>query len=182
MSSIRSSRRVIYRLTLDAMFVALNVLFGLLPSEISWQSLPVLLAAFLFSPGDAVTVAVLGSFIEQIRFGLSAVSLLWMMPWLVVGLFAGLGAYVLRRHERVWKIVLVVVISELLLSTCNTVALLATGSLLLDLSSPWLIVVAFATRIPQALIRSILSAVVVPLLLPPVRRALAKTRPSSTNS
>ncbi len=181
MSRVRSSRSMIYRLTLNAMFVAIHVILGLVPSEFSLQSLPVLVCAFLLSPADAIAVSFLGSFIEQLRWGLGITTVFWVLPWLVFGLVAGVGAYLIRRRERPWKMILVIVLSELVLNIGNTVALVSLGFVALNMTSPWLFLLGFLSRMPQALLRAVLSSILIPLLLPPVRRALAKARLSSTN-
>ncbi len=182
MNRIKASRSVLYRLTLDAMFLAIYVVFSIgIPSQISWASLPILLCAFLLSPGDTVAIATIGSFIEQLTYGLGVTTIFWMLPWVAFALCAGLGAALVRRRERLWKMITVIVVSELLLSLCNSIALFGLGFAILDMSSPWMILLGFVTRMPQGVIRAVVSSVVIPILLPPVRRVLAKTRPSSTN-
>ena len=73
------------RITFDALFAALYVVFACLISikasivEISFASFPVIFSAFLLGPVDAVLVALVGSFIEQcMTFGLTATTPLWM--------------------------------------------------------------------------------------------------------
>ncbi len=176
MNKIQSFRSTAYRLTLDAMFVAINVAFGMLPSEISWQSLPVLLCAFLMRPGDAIAVSLLGSFIEQMRYGLNFMSLFWMLPWALFGLVAGFGAMWCRKNPKffsqLFKSIVLIVACELLLNFSNTAVLLYLGYLVMDASSLWLVLGGFLLRTPLALIRAVLSSVTVPLLLPPLRKQL----------
>ncbi len=179
MSQIRSSRSMLYRMALNAMLIALNAVMGLMPSEVSLQSLPVLVAACLLSPGDAVAVAVLGSFIEQLHYPLGLGSVLFLLPWLVYGLAIGFGARIIRRRERVWKIIALMVCAELLLNICNSTVLFSLGYAVLDLSSPRLFLLGFVLRMQYVPFRLFVYAVVVPLLLPPVRRALASVFPTS---
>ncbi len=179
MNKLRSSRSMLYRLTLDAMFVAINVVLGMVNSEISWQSLPVLVCAFLMRPGNAIVVSLLGSFVEQLRWGLGFATVLYMLPWLLFGILCGFGAMWWRRDPKIWKSTLVIVVAELVLNLSNTAVLLYLGYAVIDLSSPWLTFWGFLLRTPQALVRAVLSSVTVPLLLPPLQKALAKlyTRP-----
>lgn len=177
MQSPVSARSKIYRLVLDAMFLAIFVLLSLVPSEISWASLPVLLCAFLIGPVDAVTVALCGSFIEQMGYGLNAASIVWMLPWLAFGLFAGLGAALIRRDPKPWKMVPVIVAAELILNLSNTLALLYFGYVAIDFQAgPVVVITAFIVRMPHAVIRAILSSVALPLLLPPLKKQLEKLK------
>lgn len=177
MNSPVSARAKIYRIAIDAMLIAIFVILSMVPSEISWASLPVLLCAFLISPVDAITVAIFGSFIEQLWYGINYTTVLWMLPWALFGCFVGLGAYVVRKHPRVWKTVVIIVCGEILLNLANTTVLCSLGFLSLDFSaSLGALVLLYITRMPQAIIRAVLSSIVIPLLLPPLRRALNRMR------
>lgn len=175
-----SARLNAVRITLTAMMIALFAVLSLVPSEVSWASLVGLLCAFLFGPIETLTVVLCGSFIEQLWYGISWYSLLWMLPWALFGLCCGLGAYRIRssnsKHAAVWTVV-IIVISELLLNVANTTVLCYMGYVTIDFSqAPYLILWAYLLRMPHALIRAVLSSVAVPLLLPPLRRALQKHR------
>ena len=88
MKTTRYSKRSTVRLVLDALFAALTVVFGLYLTirvgnsvEVSLTSLPILFAAFLFGPADAVTVAVISAFIKQVvLYGLGPTTVVWMLP------------------------------------------------------------------------------------------------------
>ncbi len=182
MNSPVSARSKIYRISLDAVLLAVNVVMNVaVPSELSWASLPVLLAAFLLRPADAVAVAVLGSFIEQMTYGLGFATLVWMLPWLLFALFVGVGAALVRRNRRLIWAVLVIIAGELLLNVCNTSALLYFGYATVDpsafsegLAMPLVVLFTYLVRMPQAIVRAVLSSFIIPLLLPPLRRVLAK--------
>lgn len=174
-----SARSRIYRLTLDAMMIAIFVAFSMVPSELSWASLPVILAAFLFGPVDAVVIAACGSFIEQMWYGLSFASFLWMLPWLFFSAFIGIAAMLINRRPRLWKMALAIVCAEILLSVCNTTALIGFGYTSVDpskfaegLPMPLVVILTYIVRMPQGIIRAILSSVAVPILIPPLRKVL----------
>ena len=177
MKSPVSARPKIYRIAMVAMFIAIHVILSMVPSEISWASLPVLVCAFLLGPIDTVTVAVIGSFIEQLQYGINVATIFWILPWLIFGLVAGFLAWFIRRgDERVWKIVVVVAVSELVLNIANTTALLGFGYVAVDFSAPHLVLLAFLVRMPHAIIRAVLSSVVIPLLVRPLRRTVERLR------
>ena len=169
------ARAKIYRIALDAMFLAIFVVLSLVPSELSWASLAALLCAFLVGPVDVLVVVLCGSFVEQMTYGLSFASVIWMLPWLVFGLVAGLGAYLVRRNPKPWKMIPVIVLSELLLNVANTLALLYFGYAVIDFQAgPLVVIGAFLARMPHAVVRALLSSVAMPLLLPPLKKQLDK--------
>ena len=181
-----SARKKIYRLVIDALFVAIYVLLGTFLSfkipgaiQISFSSLPILLCAFLFRPADAVAVAVLGNLIEQIidpsPYGFVTLAI-WLIPGALQALVASAGAGVCRRGASQSKVAVLIVLT--ILCAEFTLTLLNTGALYLDgylLHYPVKALhLLMPMRLLNALVRSILSCILVPLLLTPLRRALAK--------
>jgi len=159
MSHPVSARPRVYRITLDAMFVAIFVVLSMVPSQLSWASLPALLCAFLLGPLDVLTVVTIGSFIEQLWYGLSIQTIFWMLPWIAFG----------------------IVCSELLLSVANTSVLIGFGYVMIDPSkfastTPfwWVTVLTYVLRMPQGIIRAVLSSITLPILLPPLRKVMKK--------
>ncbi len=186
MQSPISARSKIYRIALDALFVALYVILGTFLSfkipgaiQISFSTLPILLCAFLFRPSDAVAVAVVGNFLEQVidpsPYGFATLPI-WLIPGVLTALVAALGARRARlasspKASAVWTVI-GIVCAEFVLTLLNTGALYLDGYLL-DYSVKALHLL-LPTRLLNALVRSILSCVLVPLLLPPLRRAFAR--------
>ncbi len=170
----------IYRITLDAMFVALFVVFATVLSietplfKLAWTSLPILLCAFLLRPADAIAVALLGSFLDQMIYGLNAQAPLWMLPFLLLGVVSSLLAKTFCKDGRLWKMVVALVVSELVLTVFNTLSLYLCGYIMADVTEPALLLWGFVTRTPQALPRIVLSAIFVPVLLKPLRRVLSR--------
>ena len=181
-----SARSKIYRIAMDALLVALYVILGTFLSikipgaiQISFSTLPILLCAFLFSPSDAIAVAVVGNFLEQVidpsPYGFATL-LIWLIPGAVQALVASLGARAVRRADEKRKaavlMILTVVFSDLTLTLLNTGALYLDGYLLhypvkaLNLLMPM--------RLLNAMVRSVIACVLLPLLLPPLKRALAR--------
>jgi len=186
MKSSFSARQNLYRMTLDALFVALYVVLSTFASfkipgavQISFSTLPILLAAFLFRPVDAVGIALLGTFVEQVidpsPYGFFTLPM-WLIPGAVMALLASLGAWRIRKVSSkglaVVLICVTIVCAEMLLTALNTVALYIDGALLnyavkaLNLLLPM--------RILNGLVRAVISCVLIPLLLPPLKKALAK--------
>ena len=189
MKSPVSARAKIYRIVMDALFVALYVILGTYLSfkipgaiQISFSTLPILLCAFLFRPSDAIAVAVIGNFLEQVLdpspYGFATL-LIWLIPGALQALVASLGARFERRTDSNRKAVVVmlvtIVCAELTLTLLNTGALYLDGYLLhypvkaLHLLMPM--------RLLNAAVRSIISCVLLPLIVPPLRRVLARWQP-----
>lgn len=176
----------IYRLAMNALFVALYVILGTFLSfkipgavQISFSTVPILLCAFLFSPVDAVTVAVLGTFLEQILdpspYGFMTLPM-WLIPGAMLALVASLGAMRVRRtrsrRAAVLMTAVTVVCAEILLTALNTGALYIDGYLLgysvkaLHLLLP--------TRALNCLVRAAISCVLCLALVPTLRRQLQR--------
>ena len=181
-----SARNHVYRLTLDAMFVALYFVLGTFLSfklpgaiQISFSSIPILLCAFLLSPADAMAVALVGNFLEQVLdpspYGFATLAL-WLIPGVVQAALAGFGAKKVRTltdgKQKLVLTVAVIIVAELMLTLLNTGALYLDGYLLhypvkaLHLLMP--------LRLLNAGVRAAISCVLVPLLSVPLGRALKK--------
>ena len=181
-----SARSKIYRLAMNALFVALYFILGTYLSfkipgavQISFSTIPLLLCAFLFTPVDAVTVAVLGTLLEQILdpspYGFMTLPM-WLVPNAVLALVVALGAIRIRKLEsRKTALVctaVLIVCAEVLLTALNTAALYVDGYILgysvkaLHLLLP--------TRVANCFVRAAISCVVCLALIPPLRRQLKK--------
>ncbi len=186
MSSPISARQKTYRLVLNAFFVALYVVLSTYLSfkipgviQISISTLPILLCAFLFGPADAASVALLGTFLEQVidpsPYGFATLPL-WLIPGVVQALIAGFGS---RRIEKITSkkyalvaTVIVIVIAELSLTMLNLGAQYLDGYLLHYPVKA--IRLLLPTRLLNGGTRCILSAILVPLLLLPLKRVLTR--------
>ncbi len=174
----RKTKTNVLRIVTLSMFVALYVVLSFFASvrippliKISWASLPLLVTAFLFTPVDAVLVAFAGAFLEQLlSYGISVTTPLWILPAVLHAAFVSMLAPLCRckkgRHVR--EAVLVFV-SEFFLTALNTAALYLDGFIV------GYAVGALTAILPVRLLngsdRAVLSAVLVPVLLPPLRKA-----------
>ncbi len=169
------------RLVLDAMLCALFVVFAVYLSldfqlvEVSWSSLPILLAAFLLGLPDALAIAFIGSFLEQmLAHGLSLTTPLWILPFLLQAVVAGLFSSFARRMKREEAFILFVVVAiipaELVLTVANTAALYADGAIMNW--APAALHVMLPGKLVNFGVRTLLSCVAVPSLLLALRRIL----------
>ena len=118
------------RLTTDAVLIAVYVALASFVSInlgnviISLSSLPILLCVFVFGVPDAVAVALCGSFVKQVLYGLSPTAPLWMAAPVAMALTAGGLAALFRRLSGrelpVWQTIVTVVVAELVMTLVNT--------------------------------------------------------------
>lgn len=175
---MKKSRRneTLLRLVLDAMFIALYVVLSFFLSvrippliKISWASLPLLVAALLFRPADAIAVALCGSFLEQLlSYGIGPTTPIWMAPPLFHALFVSLLAPLCRKGNRRVRQTVLIAVSEFFLTFTNTAALYLDAAVVgYSLGA---ITVVLPTRLLNGAIRAVLSAVLVPILLVPLTK------------
>lgn len=70
--------------------------------RITFASLPVVVTALLFGPLESAAAALMGEFFNQLlgTYGLTATTVLWLIPPAVRGVVIGLAALGFRRTER----------------------------------------------------------------------------------
>lgn len=172
---MRKSRWSARRMALDAMLAAMCAALGLLALDfgslkVTFEALPVLLGALLFGPADGAAIGLLGTGVYQLlRYGVSATTLLWMLPYGVCGL--AVGRYAARRGFCLsrGRLVGLAVGGELIITALNTLALYV-DSLVYGYEA--LLFVLLAPRLLLAAAKGAAFAAVLPGLLRAARRAL----------
>lgn len=119
------------RLVTDAVLIALYVVLNFYTIRLGWLNIslaafPILVAALLYGWADGLIVGAMSGFISQLlTYGLSVTTVMWMLPTLVRGLMVGLYAtkrgFDLNRKQ----IGFIVLVSCLVVTLLNTVALYA---------------------------------------------------------
>ena len=114
------------KLAADAVLAAMCAVLGALSLDfgnlkITFESLPVLLAALAFGPLDGLAVGGIGTLIYQLlRYGVSVTTPLWILPYALCGLLVGLYAkklgFVFSGKQLAWAVFL----SSLLIFVLNT--------------------------------------------------------------
>lgn len=171
-------KRMCYAALLAAMYLPLSLYAAVQVGNvrISFGSLPVVIAALLFGPLDAVVVAMVGEFFKQLlTYGVTYTTVLYLIPPALRGLVVGLGALALaalrgRRLEERRTLCYAVCI---LAAVCTTV-----GNTLIN----WLDSVIFGYYTPALifgdlvwrLIVGMINALVMASLAMPLVRVLRK--------
>lgn len=110
----------------NAMLAAMCAVLGYLAIEtnalkITFETFPIYIAALLFGPADAVATGLVGTFIYQLlKYGVSATTALWMLPYVVCGFAAGMYA---KRNEfklSAKQIMVMTILCELMITLMNT--------------------------------------------------------------
>lgn len=165
------------QLTTDAMLAAMCAVLGyfaidLFTIKLTFESLPVILAALLFGPLDGSLVGLIGTFIYQlIRYGIEASTPLWVIPYGIIGLVCGLYARKWSYYNTDKQIRLIVGSMEILIFGLNTVALYIYGGMIGKVASEFVL----SAIIPRFIV-AIVKAVGFALLMPPLLRALHRFR------
>ncbi|WP_295752274.1 folate family ECF transporter S component [uncultured Oscillibacter sp.] len=100
-TNVKRVRRLCCAAMLAAMYLPLSLYAAVQVGNvrISFGSLPVVVAALLFGPLDAVVVAMVGEFFKQIlTFGVTYTTALYLIPPALRGLVVGAGALLLRKR------------------------------------------------------------------------------------
>ncbi len=164
-----TTRRIATDAMLAAMFVCLSFVSIRLPNmKISVDSLPVLVGALLLGPLDGLAIGLIGSFFNQLlTYGLTATTVLWILPAGLRGLLVGLYA---KKHDFILsqpQMIVITVSSALAVTALNTI-IMAVDSIIYGYYSNAYVFGALVFRI----LAGILTALVFSVLLPPLIRAI----------
>lgn len=169
------------QMAIDAMLAAMCTAIAALITlklggnlEITFESVPVHIAALLFGPVDGMIVAGIGNFIYQLLFsgyGLTATTALWILPYIVCGFIV--GAYARRRDYRLTRaqLVFIIVVSELCVTLLNTFALFVDSKLFGYYSAAF-VFGTLALRLVICVAKAVCYGLLLPALLQPLRKAL----------
>lgn len=175
------------RIAMNAVMIALYVCLAMLVSitiggvRITVRSLPVVFCAVAFGPVDAALVGFMGEFLSQmLTYGFTATTLLWILPYLLQGLFVGLCARALNRRLSVdslahkshsVSLIVICVISAEIVAGFNTLAFYVDSKMfgyynyLMVFGSLWLRAVL-----------GVATGAIIAIIVTPVVQALKKAR------
>lgn len=174
--SKRGGRTRTQQLTMDAVLAAMVVVLGFVSirigniMKISLEDFPVIFAALMFGPVDGMVVAAVGIFLYQLlSYGITVTTILWILPFVVVGGLAGWYAKKSNYNNSGKQILITFIICELIIFALNTGAIYA-DSKIYGYYYPTIITGMILIRAVTALGKG----VVLGLVSPPILRALSK--------
>lgn len=139
--------------------------------KITFESFPIYIAGFLFGPEYGLIVGTLGSFIYQILlYGVSATTVLWILPYSILGLVCGLYA---RRNNfdlSARQYMMVTAACELMVTVLNT-GVIYVDSHIYGYYTPALILGALGLRLIICLCKGFIFGAVMPKLISTLRKA-----------
>ncbi|MBO4506082.1 MAG: folate family ECF transporter S component [Lachnospiraceae bacterium] len=180
----RSRHFTVIQLVTDAMLCAICAVLGYLAIDltsikITFESLPILIAALLFGPVDGITVGAVGTLIYQyLRYGFTATTFLWMLPYIVLGFIAGFYAKKKNFRINATELGVLTVICELVVTLLNTLVILI-DSKIYGWYYPTLITGSLVIRLIVCIAKAIVFGVILYPLLTAIRRNGGLKYPSS---
>ena len=167
------TRRMCYAALLAAMYVPLSLYVAVQVGNvrISFGSLPVVVAALLFGPVDAVAAAMVGEFFKQLlTYGVTYTTVLYLIPPALRGLVVGLGALGLlslrgQRLEERRMLCYAVCIAAAVCTTLGNTLVNWLDSVLMGYYFPGLILGDFVWRLIVGMINAVvMSSLAIPLV------------------
>ena len=144
--------------------------------KITFESLPVLLAGFMFGPADGMLVGGIGTFIYQIlRYGFSATTFLWILPYVICGLIVGTIGRTRTGDIDSRRVMLTVIIAEVLILIINT-GVIYIDSIIYGYYSAAYVFGSLAIRIVICIIKSVAFGLVMPMLIKGLRSAMPEKK------
>lgn len=173
-----STRKLVLIAMLVAVYVVLNTVGTIRLGwiNISVSALPIIIGALIYGPGGGLMVGLVGAFLGQLMtYGVTATTVLWIIPPAVRGLLIGLYAkrcgYELSNKQLVGSLVV----------TSLVVTVLNTGAIYLDSEIYGYYSYAYVfgkvgIRIVSGVITAVAMAFVTPPVVEMVRRAVRSTQ------
>lgn len=172
----RTGRTRTQQLAMDAVLAAMVVVLGFTSirigniMKVSLEDFPVLIAALMFGPADGMIVAGIGIFLYQLlSYGITATTVLWILPFVVVGGLAGLYAKRSGFNNDRKQLLIIFIACEILICLLNTGAIYA-DSKIFGYYYPTIITGMIAIRLVTALVKG----VVLGIVSTPLLKALSK--------
>ncbi len=168
----------VQRLVIGAMFAAVYVVLASFLSvdlgvmQVSFASFAIILGGLLLGMPDIILLSFCAAFLEQLLYGFSPTTVLWLLPTLIQGIFVGLCSYVPTQGKSHIKTavqtIIIVALAELLLTGANIAALYLDANIM-----GYTVKALYAIlpmRIANTAVRIVVNSVLVLLLLPKLRK------------
>ena len=160
------------QLALNAVFAALFVILAFISVgtndfKASFESLATLMAGITMGPLAGLLVGLIGEFIYQlIQYGLDPTTVLWLIPYAVCGLVAGLIEKKGELDNK--KLIIIVVVCEILLTVLNT-PVNAISAIIQGWGNWATIAAGIPLRLAITAVRIVVYIIIVPILYKAVK-------------
>ena len=174
--SRKGERTRTQQLVMDALLAAMCVVLGFMSirigniMKISLEDFPVIIAALMFGPVEGMIVGGIGIFLYQLlSYGITVTTVLWILPFVIVGAIAGLYAKKAGYNNSKKQIFFIFLVCEILVCLLNTGAIYA-DSKIYGYYYPTIITGMILIRLATAVGKG----VVLGLISPPILKAMSK--------
>lgn len=167
------------RLAVNGFMSALCAVLGfyaldMLSIKITFESIPILIGALLFGPIDGALIGGVGTLISQIvRYGLSATTFLWMLPYIVCGFVVGFVSRQKQFNLKASWVIPTIILAELLVTGINTFALFV-DSKIYGYYYPELITGMLLIRIIISIVKSVIYGFIFMPVLTRIQKGIEK--------
>ena len=169
-----NARRICYIALMAAMYYVLNLMEIRTPGNlhITFDALPIMVSALLIGPLDAALVALFGELLNQLIYGLTATTVLWLVLPVIYALVIGMAAKKQPGEHLENRVVLcyVVCILAALVRTAANTAVIWADSVIYGYYSFAIVFGAAAVRFVTGIIAAVLVATVAMPLVKLLRR------------
>ncbi|MBQ8550601.1 MAG: ECF transporter S component [Clostridia bacterium] len=141
--------------------------------KISFNGLPILIVSIFGGPVWGAVTGLVGSFISQLRWGLEAMTALWILPEVARGFLMGIIFVALKRRTKPWSLGIGVVTSSVAVTLLNTLALIVNYYVYgVGKGLYVLLVVELPTRLLLGILTAVLMTVVLSIITPPLKKVI----------
>ncbi|MBP5225075.1 MAG: folate family ECF transporter S component [Lachnospiraceae bacterium] len=164
------------RLVYDALLIALCTVLGYVSIDmqvmkLTLENLPVIIGAVLFGPVDGMLIGGIGTLLYQmLKYGLDATTVLWVIPYVISGLFVGFVAKKKNFDLKLWEMIVLLVVNGLIVTGLNTVSLFIAYKYVYMMPTES-VIAAIPTRLLTSVAKSVIYALAVPLLVKGLKAA-----------
>ena len=158
------------KFAIDSMLAAMCAVLGYISLDfgnikVTFESLPILLGAFLLGPVDGLAIGGIGTLIYQLlRYGITVTTPLWMLPYMLCGLLVGYYAKKKDFKPTNRQIMIVVVLNELMITILNT-GVIYVDSHIFGYYTPAYVLGSLAIRFVICILRAVVFGVLLPKLI-----------------
>lgn len=144
--------------------------------KVTFESLPILLAAFMFGSLEGVLVGGVGTLVYQLlRYGVSVTTGLWILPYVLCGLFAGLIVKGHTSDRDRMRMFLTVILMEFMILFINTGVIYADSKVYGYYSEAY-VFGSLVIRTVICAVKSVAFGIALPIIVNGLKRAGAAAR------
>jgi len=165
------------RLAIDGMLCAMCAVLGYIAIDatafkVTFETVPILLAALMFGPVDGLAVGGIGTLIYQLlKYGVSATTVLWILPYVLMGLLLGLYSKKYNYKNTNKQILVAVILAELLVTVLNT-GVMYIDAVMYSYYFKGFITGSLALRLVICIAKAIVFGIVIPKITTAVKKAI----------